>query len=188
MHCFTCVTVRVSKPGKHTLRQPTARGALFTAVRVLRFRSNTKYCTAANIVPDLRPEQLASSDPTHKRKRYNVCSSYGTSCIASVFCSVVSHIKPCMQGHRRSITCDAAYQYLASIFRCKTMNDSDMSVPDVLMLSTGIQKLCGARSKHIWCSQQKQHLQRAGTGPTTKDASVRCSSLSSSAAVCTYSL
>lgn len=43
------------------------------------------------------------------------------------------------------------------------------------MLSAGMQRMCGSRSKHIWCTPQLKHLKRAGTGPTTKDTSVRCS-------------
>ena len=39
------------------------------------YRSNTKCCTAANIVPDLHPQQL---DSTNTRKWYNVQSCYGT--------------------------------------------------------------------------------------------------------------
>ena len=42
------------------------------------YRSNSKYCTAANIVPDLHPQQLVSSEPTNMRKWYNVESCYSS--------------------------------------------------------------------------------------------------------------
>ena len=37
-------------------------------------RSNTKYCTVANIVPDVHPQQSPSADPTNMYKCYNVWS------------------------------------------------------------------------------------------------------------------
>jgi hypothetical protein len=77
-----------------------------------------------------------------------------------------------LQGYKNDVTCDAAYHYLASLFCSEAVQSIQFNRVQLLMLCSGIQRLCGVRARHIWCSQMQAHLQRCDTGATTDKATV----------------